>query len=425
MADLQNILKTRSAAPKIARHLSAVIARDLQDIDAVFINGARQTGKSTFVETFGRRYSPVLYASLDDISLRSAEINSPGQTFARVTGGLIILDEVQRIPQSFLAIKAKIDEARRQRQSIKFLLTGSADIALFPQLAAALVGRMYVRTMQPFSAAELLRKPGSFLERLFSADFPPLKTLPRHSAAEMISRATFPGLSLNVENKTAWCQNYISTLLERDVKNLAEVNKPAELTALLNLLANRVGGLLNDTSLASAAKLTLSTCRRYRALFENVFLTALLPPWHKTLAKRFVKAPKIYFTDTLLLCHLLGLRPQEAAQKRPDIYGFILENFVFTELKKLLSLSDEYTLYHFRTQDQKEIDFLLEKRDGSLAAVEVKAALTVAPADFKHLRLLQNTKNFACGVILYQGRQILQIDHNLFALPLASLWGLD
>ncbi|GBR74490.1 putative AAA family ATPase [Candidatus Termititenax aidoneus] len=409
---------------KINRILSQTVRQDFQDIDAVFINGGRQTGKSTFVENFGRQYKKVFYLSLDDITVRAAELTSPGSIFENIDSGLIILDEVQLIPGSFWAIKAKIDRVRRQRRAVKFLLTGSADIALFPQLAEALVGRMYTRTMYPFSAAEVFKTPGTLVEKLFRKSLQPLQILPKQNISSVIEKATFPRLALQVKDKTAWCQNYISTLVERDIKNLADIDRIETLPGLLSILANRVGGLLNDSDLANAAKLSLMTLRRYRALFENVFLVSLLPPWHKKIEKRFVKSPKIYFNDTRLLCHLLGVRPDNALRQRQDLYGFILENFILSELKK--QLPGGHTLYHFRTQDQKEIDFIIEKTGGDLVALEVKAASTVSPEDFKHIRFLQKAlpERFVCGAVIYQGHKILQIDKNLYALPIESLWQL-
>jgi predicted AAA+ superfamily ATPase len=408
----------------IERRVTQVIAEDLKDIDAVFLNGARQAGKSTFAETFGTHYKNVFYATFDDITLRAAEISAPGQTFAGIEDGLIILDEIQHIPLSFLALKAKIDDVRRKKQNVKFLLTGSADIMLFPKLSEALVGRMYVRTMYPFSAAEVLKTPGTFAAKIQKN--PPVsgQKFSGTPVSKIIAKATFPKLSLEIKNKNQWCQSYISTLLERDVKNLSNIDRIEVLPQLLSILANRVGGLLNDADLALAAKVSQPTLKRYRTLLNGVFLSFLLPPWFKKLEKRFVKSPKTYFYDTQLLCHILGFPPGEIEKKRPDLYGFILENFVASELTKQLSLMEDGSLYHFRTSDQKEIDFIIEQRGGGLVALEVKASSSVMSGDFRHIRFLAESlpKDFIRGLVLYQGDRIVQFDKNLFAVPLAALW---
>jgi predicted AAA+ superfamily ATPase len=410
----------------IERHIAGLVAGDFKDIDAVFINGPRQSGKSTFTEAFGSRYKKVFYAGFDDISLRAAEIAAPGRTFEDIEEGLVILDEIQHVPQSFLALKARIDELRRKNRTVKFLLTGSADIMLFPKLAEALVGRVYVRTMYPFSAAEILKTPGSFVEKMYKSPPPAGREFSKPSAAKIIPRASFPKLSLDVKNRGRWCQNYISALLERDVKNLSDIDRIEVFPQLLSILANRVGGLLNDADLALAAKLSQPTVKRYRSLLNGVFLTFSLPPWFKKLEKRYIKSPKIYFNDTMLLCHILGFLPGEIEAKRPDLYGFILENFTASELNKQLALLDDGRLYHFRTSDQKEIDFLIERRDGGLLAVEVKGASSVLPGDFRHIRFLRDALpgDFVRGVVLYQGNRVIPFDRDLFAVPLSALWEL-
>jgi predicted AAA+ superfamily ATPase len=409
----------------IERRLAALVAGDLQDIEAVFINGGRQTGKSTFVSSLGGRYKNVVNISFDDISLRAAETMSPGSTFEGIEEGLVILDEIQLVPNSFLALKSRIDSLRRGKRKLKFLLTGSADIMLLPRLAEVLVGRMYVRTMYPFSAAEILNTPGTFLKKMLAARPNMRYDFSKPSFAKIVPCASFPRLSLSVKNKEQWCQSYISALVERDVKSLSDIERVELVPQLLSVLAGRTGRLVNDADISLALKISQPPLRRYRTLLDGVFLTFLLQPWHKNLEKRFVKSPKIYFNDTMLLCHILGASPAEIASKRPDLYGFVLENFVASELRKQLSLMENGSaLYHFRTSDQKEIDFIVEARNGSLLAIEVKAASTVLPADFRHIRFLSESLpgNFLRGIVLYQGDKIVQFDKNLFALPISALW---
>ena len=301
---------------------------------------------------------------------------------------------------------------------------------LLPRLSDALVGRMYVRTMYPFSAAEILDAPGNFLKKMLSTATDLRQIFPRPSIKSIspesiIPRASFPQLSLKIKNRAQWCQNYISTLVDRDVENLSDIERIDLVPQLLSVLANRTGRLVNDADISLALKISQPTLKRYRTLLNGVFLTFLLPPWHKKLESRFIKSPKIYFNDTMLLCHILGNSPTEIAKKRPDLYGFILENFVASELRKQLSLmEDGSALYHFRTSDQKEIDFLVETSAGHLLAIEVKAASTVFPDDFRHIRFLQKALPdcFLKGIVLYQGDKIIQFDKNLFALPFSALW---
>ena len=408
----------------IPRNITNLVIEDFKDIDAVFINGPRQAGKSTFVQTFAEHYKKVTYITFDDITVRAAEISSPGSSFDSITEGLVILDEIQLVPNSFLALKLKIDEIRRKKEKVKLLLTGSADVMLYPKLSEALVGRMYVRTMYPFSAGEIFETSGNFLNKMFKSGPSVTDKFSKFNFSSVVSKATFPKLSLDIKNKTQWCQSYIGALLERDVKNLSDIDKIEILPQLLSILAGRTGGLLNEADLANAVKVSQPTLKRYRTLLDGVFLTFLLPPWFKNIEKRFVKSPKIYFNDTMLLCHLLGYSPDEIKVKRPEIYGFVLENFVATELKKQLALMDDGMLYHLRTSDLKEIDFMIEKRNGDILAIEVKAAQTVMPDDFKHIRFLQNSlpENFIRGIVLYSGEKIVEFGKNLYAVPVSAMW---
>jgi predicted AAA+ superfamily ATPase len=409
----------------IERRAAGVITEDLQDIEAVFINGPRQAGKSTFAENFGKQYDKVFYASFDDISLRAAETASPGQVFADAREGLVILDEIQYIPNTFPALKVKIDDVRRKKQNLKFLLTGSADIMLLPKLSETLVGRMYVRTLYPFSAAEALQKPGTFIRSIFKSDPDMALQFSKPDIAAVMAKASFPKLSLEVKNHSPWFQNYISILLDRDVKNLSDIDRLEALPQLLTILASRTGGLLNDAELSIAVKLSQPTLKRYRALLNGVFLTHLIPPWYRDIEKRLVKSPKIYFTDTLLLCHLLGRTPAELEAKQPELFGFVLENFTASELLKELSLMTGCKLYHFRTSDRKEVDFLIEAQNGDLLALEVKASSHVTPDDFKHIRFLQTAYgHLVRGIVLYRGDRVIRFSENLYAMPLSALWEL-
>jgi predicted AAA+ superfamily ATPase len=292
--------------PKIVeRYLHKQIIQDFKDIEAVFVNGARQTGKSTFVNDFAKHFKNVFEFSFDDITMRANETNMPGSSFESIDEGLVILDEIQFVPDSFLPLKAKIDSIRRKKQNVRFLLTGSADIMLFPKLAQSLVGRMYIRTMYPFSASEISGSIKNSIKNMFDHCPKNLQTFGNISAQKMITKATFPKLSLEIKNKKEWCQGYISSLMGRDIQNLVDIDKIEALPLLLNIFANRVGCILNDTAVANASKLSLMTIRRYRSLLSGFFLISTMPPWLKNIEKRFVKAPKIYFNDTFLLCQIL------------------------------------------------------------------------------------------------------------------------
>lgn len=209
------------------------------------------------------------------------------------------------------------------------------------------------------------------------------------------------------------------------MRQIAEVEKITLLPSLLRLMAARAGNLVNDSEIARSVGLNAVTGKRYRTLLEFMYLTTDIPPWFRNIEKRLVKAPKAYLLDTNLLCHTLGYRLQDLPLHNPTLFGHVLENFVASELIKQLSFSNtRANLFHFRTSDGKEVDFVLEQPNGQLAGVEVKAAGQVQSIDFKGLQELQQQvgDDFLCGVVLYQGTETVPFGEKLWAVPLPALW---
>lgn len=348
--------------------------------------------------------------------------------YLRAREGALIIDEVQLAPELFRSLKVVVD-ALRQKNPKKakghFLLTGSVGILALPKLSDALVGRMRVLTLYPLSAAEALRGTGCFIDQCFHADFRKATNNKPH-LTDIISRATFPKISdAPPKARSAWLDNHITTILQRDVRALAEIEKLSALPNLLRILASRAGGLANDADIARSAGLTHMTARNYKTLLKMLFLTFDLAPWYRNIGKRLVKSPKGYITDTLLLCHLLQYNLEDIEKNRPELFGQILENFVATELTKLIAATDApVQLHHFRTSDNKEVDFVLEKPNGQLAAIEVKARDRLDASDFQGLSTLQQltSKDFVSGIVLYRGKDIVPFGPKQWAVPLGALW---
>jgi len=222
-----------------------------------------------------------------------------------------------------------------------------------------------------------------------------------------------------------WFDGYITTILQRDVRMLADLEKVAVLPGLLRVLAARAGGLINDSDIAREVGLTSVTGKFYRNILKMMFLNFDLPPWYRNIGKRLVKAPKGYLTDTLLLCHMLDLDIEDIERHKPHLFGHVVENFVATELVKLLSASDiRARLLHFRTSDGREVDFVLEKADGSVVAIEIKKAKSVNMNDFKGIQLFAALagKDFVGGVVMYSGKEVVPFGENLWAVPFHILW---
>jgi predicted AAA+ superfamily ATPase len=339
--------------------------------------------------------------------------------------GPVVIDEVQRAPELFLAIKAEVD---RNREPGRFLLTGSANVLLIPHLAESLAGRMEILTLWPFSQGELARTREAFIEAVFSESLPELAARPLDSnlvAAILLTGGYPPAVERpQIARRHAWFASYVTTILERDVRDLAHIEALRTLPRLLALVAARSASLLNFAELSRSAGIPQSTLKRYFALFETTFLVQLIPAWSTNLGKRLVKAPKVYVLDTGLAGYLLGL-DQERLEAEPNVRGSLLETFVATEIARQLSWSARRPrLYHFRQATGPEVDLVLEEPSGQVVGVEVKASATVTGQDFNGLRTLAGIAGprFCRGVVLYMGQVAVPFGRNLHALPLSSLW---
>lgn len=410
----------------INRYIRSKLLSALKVSPIVFLNGPRQAGKSTLVQAIAKKDYPAEYVTLDSTTQMAAAANSP-ESYLKQRSGALIIDEVQLVPEIFRALKIVVDELRQDygaKLKGRFLLTGSANIMALPKLSDPLVGRMSILTLYPLASAEVSGGKGDFIQRLFDRNFEAYTK--KYSLSDIIRTATYPEISgADIHERTTWFDGYLTTILQRDVRALAEIEKLSTLPNLLRILANRAGGLINDADIARDAGLNPVTSRNYKTLLKMLFLTFELAPWYRNIGKRLVKSPKGYMTDTLLLCHLLQYELTDLEKNRPELFGHVVENFVATELLKLTTfIYDKIDLYHFRTSDNKEVDFVLEKPNGQLAAIEVKKSDSVAKSDFKGLEELQTItgQDFVCGIVLYHGRDVVPFGKNLWAVPVSNLW---
>lgn len=411
-----------------ARHVAPLLQEALLDTPVVVVNGARQSGKSTLVQALaaGQADAPSRrYLTLDDTAvLRAAQSDPAG--FINGLQGPATLDEVQRAPGLFLAIKAAVD---RQRQPGRFLLTGSADVLLLPGLADSLAGRMEVLTLWPLSSAELVDSPAlNRADWLFSGDWGAL-SVPACERGVLVRRLVEGGYPDalargSARRRAAWFESYVQTLLQRDVRELANIAQLTEVPNLLRLLASRSGSLLNFAELGRSAGLPQTTLKRYFALLEMLFLVVRVPSWERNAGKRLVKAPKVYLPDTGLLNHLQGAST-ESLLAQAGLPGGVVETLVLSELLKHLAFSAQrLSLWHYRTQTDVEVDFVLENPSGQITGIEVKASATVDGKDFKGLRHLRESEpaTFMRGIVLYAGREIVPFGDRLWAVPLSMWW---
>ncbi len=417
---------------RLPRHIKPRLLEALKRSPIVFLNGARQTGKSTLVnglaKEIGRNNEPASYVTFDRPTAMAAATSAP-EAFLNGYPKPLIIDEVQMVPELFRALKLVVDEDRlsnKPEAQGNYLLTGSANILSLPKLSDSLVGRMNVLTLYPLTTAEAKKGQGNGLDRLLRMDFIGIKNHRGLTLTEAMKLSTFPEISTwgNTE-RNHWFDGYLTTMLQRDVKQFADLEKTSVLPQLLRILATRAGGLLNDSAIAREIGMTSVTTKTYRYILQMMFLTFDIKPWHRNIGKRLVKTPKGYLADSSMLCYMLDLNIDEIASHKPALFGHIVENYVATEIVKQLSNSDSKVgLYHFRTSDGKEVDFILEKPDGSVFSIEVKKAESVNIHDFSGIQTFAELArdDFKGGVVLYAGKEVVPFGKNLWAVPFFILW---
>ena len=410
----------------IRRHLTEQILQALEDTPAVLINGARQTGKSTLAQLPELEKQGRQYLTFDDPGVLTAAKQDPNGFIAGLTAP-VTLDEIQHVPELFPAIKMAID---RKREPGRFLLTGSANVLLLPKLSESLAGRMELLTLWPFSQGEINGVKEGFVDALFSKQ--PAwsagknKNIPRDELFEKVLAGGYPlAIARNPgARRKAWFQSYLTTILQRDVRDLTNIADVTAVPRLLSVVAARAGGLLNFADLSRTLALPQTTLKRYFALLEATFLVQLLRPWSSNLGQRVIQTPKVYLDDTGLLAHLLGLTV-ERLKMDGTLAGGVLENFALMELRKQSAWSETQPEFYFwRTASGQEVDIVMEDNAGRLVGIEIKAGATLGGADIKGLQAMASAagKRWVRGVVLYTGNEVIPFAANLHGLPMSQLW---
>ena len=408
----------------LTRMLQDKLREAMGDAPVVFVAGSRQTGKSTLVQGVQASLPNAVYQTMDDLNTLASARRDP-KGFVEALPFQAFLDEVQRAPELFLPIKAAVDKDRRPG---RFVLTGSANVLALPRVSDSLAGRMEILTLWPLAQAEIEGTHPRFVDACFAgeASRPPRLGVSR---TPLFSRVFAGGYPEALTRATAaararWFDGYLTTLVQRDVKDLAEIEGVIQIPRLLATLAARAGSPLNFADMARSLGMNQVTVKRYLALFSALFLAVTLPPWSDNLGKRLAKTAKIYLNDAGLLAHLLGV-DVEGLERQPVVKGALVENFVVMELMKLASCSEARpSLFHFRTSVGQEVDVVMENRRRDLVGVEIKAAATIADADFRGLRGFAALvgKRLRAGILLYAGRETLPFGDRMWAVPIEALW---
>lgn len=403
------------------RHITTDVQTYLAHFPSLLITGARQVGKSTLALSLGIDN----YVTLDDIATyQSAKADPKGFILSLRTP--MVIDEVQRVPEIFVAIKEQIDQDRTPG---RFVLTGSSNLQGFKQVSDSLAGRIGIVDLYAFNLSEIIGRPVNFIDDVFAGK-PFATTATVTDIAPYIIKGGFPEVQRIEHPKTRmlWFSSYIRTYIERDLLDMGNIRNLDSFMRLYLSLALRSANLLNKSDLANDCQIDTKTLDNYLSILKNTYQVALLKPWFTNAAKRLVKMPKVFMLDTGILCHLLKITsPAELHQSNNR--GAVYETFVLSELVKANTYATQpVDLSFYRTSDGKEIDFVLDNGKG-LVLLEVKAAHSVTPTDFRHMRhfIEQNPGRVVQGMVLYAGERALPFgecdDVELWAMPLGMMAG--
>ena len=410
----------------IERNITKELVKSIETRPLTYLNGGRQVGKSTLCFHLPSDIK-VNHMTFDSPLLLNAAKRDPSSFIDNLPDDMLnIIDEVQFAPEIFPYLKMKIDNNRlNDNIKQKFLLTGSANLLALPNLSEVLVGRMSVLTLYPFSASEVCGDNTSLIYRLYNEDLK-ISQYENFSIVDIIKKSTYPEIAVdNSIDRIKWFDSYLTTILNRDVKSISDLKNPDMIVSLLSILSVRTGGLLNNTAIASEMGIDYRTYEKMFTFVLNSFILFNIKPWAKPnkLNKRYIKSPKLYFTDCNFLSYILKRNLDEIYKTDKQTFGHILENFVASELHKTARFND-IELSHFRTQAGSEADFVLENSKGEIIGIEVKSSKTI---DKKYLSGLQELKEvcgdkFKKGIVLYSGNEIFPLTDGIWAVPVCYFW---
>lgn len=397
----------------LARSITEKLHVALKISPVILLSGARQIGKSTLsLSLFDN------YLTFDDGELKLQAKENP-KGFLRTLEKPVCLDEIQKAPLLLEYIKINVDQ---KRENGDFLLTGSANILDNNEVKDTLAGRIIELVLYPLSVKEKNKQAkDNIVDKLFNHDFNVIPFDYYDQLIEHILSGGYPEM-LKLKpglEKSLWFSSYISTYIERDARDLGEIRDIDSFIKFVNVISSRSAGILNKSSLSAQIGITNKTTENYLAILQRIYQGFLVKPYFENIGKQFIKSPKFYLGDTGLLTHFIKIETKKDLLSS-HYCGAVFETFVFTELQKHLNYSDqEFSLYHYRTNDAKEIDFIL-KCQSKIIAIEVKSSANIQKADFKHIIDFQSkSQQEVIGVIFYTGDRTIELSDKLVAIPMS------
>ena len=403
----------------IARWQEKEVVSALRARRVVNLTGVRQCGKTTLADAIdlpkARRFT------LDDEETRIAAISDPYGFVERRDGETIVIDEIQKAPALLNAIKMRVDKDNARGQ---FLLTGSSNLHFVKAVSDSLAGRVGRIRLRTLSFGELQGGKGDFLERAFRRDFP--QTIPGFDKRRVISLAVQSGypetLEMDVRTRRRWFLAYLDDILEKDVKDVTEIRKLESLRKVAEWLLVHSAKFFEVSELSAKTGISKETAENYIAALKALYLFDEVPAWTKSDYSKIGKRSKFFASDAGLIANVLGWT-EDSIYMNEDRSGKIVESWVYQNLASAVYADVDYEIAQYRDSNKREVDFVVERSDGSILGIEVKAGSSFGAEDFRHLKWFAANiaKGDFTGVLLYSGSHTLRFGEGFYAVPLAAL----
>ena len=386
----------------------------------VILSGARQCGKTTTSKTIVDK--DCIYRTLDDTTLLQAAQSDP-QNFIKHSKKTMVIDEVQRVPELITAIKKVVDEDTRYGQ---YLLTGSVNLQTLPTVKESLAGRVKKIRLRPLTQGEIVKNKPNFLNRLLHRDFVDNHDYDKESLLKLMFKGGYPEplFMESSKERTSWHKDYLNTIIEYDLKDIANIKRQDSLKDLMAIIASFSSKFIDKSKITSSMGVANQTLDSYLGVLENTYLVDKLMPYLKTDYERVNKQSKYFVSDTGLMCSVLNWKIDDLILDA-DKTGKLFETYIYNQIIAQVDLENlDYSLYHYRDREKREIDFIIQDSN-NIYGIEVKSGTLISRDHFKHLKWFKNNlvkdKHFV-GIVLYSGENVASFGEDLYAVPINNLW---